>query len=158
MQRIYFKTGEAVLVDDEVFKELKKYKWHKMKGGYAGRRHYFSYHPLSFKDVYMHNVVLNTPEGMEADHINGNGLDNRRNNLRVVTHAENGRNHKVRRDNVSGVSGVWYDKNRKKWVAELMLCQKKVFMQRFVELSDAIKARREVEEKYFGLFTRKEYI
>ena len=158
MQQIYFKTGESVLVDEEDFKRLNKYKWHRMKGGYAGRRIYFSYHPRSFKDVYMHNWILKTPVGKEADHINGNRSDNRRCNLRIVTHAENSCNKGIRTDNRSGFPGVWYDKSRKRWTAELMLHQKKVWLGRFKELSDAIEARKDAEQQFFGHFARKLYI
>lgn len=55
--------------------------------------------------------------GLQVDHINGNPLDNRRSNLRMLTPSDNSRNQKDRSDNKSGFKGVHYDRSRGKWMA-----------------------------------------
>ena len=62
--------------------------------------------------IWMHAVIAGTPKGMETDHINGNGLDNRRRNLRIVSCRENHQNlHIVKTSKYPGVS--WYKRGRK---------------------------------------------
>jgi hypothetical protein len=63
----------------------------------------------------MHHLFLRAPEGMEVDHINGNSLDNRRANLRIVTKSQNQFNKGAQRNNTSGFKGVIYDKRRGYW-------------------------------------------
>jgi hypothetical protein len=65
----------------------------------------------------MHRVIAGTPIGMETDHINRVKLDNRRANLRIVTHVQNIANIGVRRHNSSGFIGVCFDRRRQKWMA-----------------------------------------
>jgi len=84
----------------------------------------------------------------QLDHINHNGLDNRGCNLREVTNQENSRNSSKSKANTSGVTGVWFDKIREKWVAEIMVDGKKVYLGRFINKIYAIKARGEAEFEY----------
>jgi len=64
----------------------------------------------------LHNLIMNPPEGMEVDHINRDGLDNRRQNLRIVTHCENQNNLPKRKDSTSKYHGVYFENKRSKWV------------------------------------------
>jgi hypothetical protein len=59
----------------------------------------------------MHRLVADAPKDMVVDHVNGNGLDNRRQNLRTCTHRDNCRNKKLRCDSQSGFKGVYYTRN-----------------------------------------------
>ena len=63
----------------------------------------------------MHRVILNAPPGVEVDHINGNGLDNRRSNLRLATRAQGQANRGRFKSNKSGYKGVHFDKQLGKW-------------------------------------------
>ena len=67
--------------------------------------------------LLMHRVILNAPPAVEVDHINRNGLDNRRTNLRLATRAENTRNAKLSRRNTSGFRGVSFDRFSGRWLA-----------------------------------------
>lgn len=61
----------------------------------------------------IHRVVMGAPKGMDVDHINGNGLDNRKENLRLCTRSQNMMNQRLKSHSVSGYKGVQYEPTRK---------------------------------------------
>lgn len=83
------KRGGFAIVDDDRT-DLLQYKWQHTKGGYAVRHIYIS--NREDRKEYMHRYLCGSPEGMEIDHINGNKLDNRRENLRVCDRRTNATN------------------------------------------------------------------
>lgn len=86
-----------------------------------------------------------------VDHINGNTLDNRKQNLRIVSNADNLKNRtKLPSNNTSGVIGVRYRKDRNKWYAEIQYNNNKINLGSYIEKNDAIKVRLAAELKYFG--------
>lgn len=96
---------------------------------------------------------MNAPAGMVVDHINGNTLDNRRSNLRVVTHKQNLR-HRARganRNNAVGVRGVSWDKERKKFLAGIRVDGKRLNLGRFDSLDAAVAARSAASVKFYGV-------
>ena len=101
----------------------------------------------------MHRVILNTPMGMDTDHINGNGLDNRRCNLRICTHAENISNQrKYSNTMLSKFKGVSWDKSRNRWIVYIGVHPKRIFLGRFKTEIDAAIAYDNAARKYFGEF------
>jgi hypothetical protein len=74
-----------------------------------------------WRNTRMHRVILGGAGGLEVDHIDGNGINNRRGNLRVATHAQNTRNQRTHSDNASGFKGVSWDKAARKWRADITL-------------------------------------
>jgi len=84
----------------------------------------------------------------QIDHINGKTLDNRIENLRVVTNQVNGKNQKLRDSNYTGYSGVYWDKSRQKWQAQINIEGKTVSLGRFESLEDAGAARKKAEKEY----------
>src|SRR3990167_5242115 len=99
MKRIKITQNKFALVDDEDYGMLSKFKWH-YSNGYAIHHHYIKTvkgRPIT-KKVLMHSLIMNTPKGMDTDHIDGNRLDNRRSNLRICTRRENGQNRKEHRN------------------------------------------------------------
>jgi len=108
----------------------------------------------------MHRVVLGRLMGRPlharelCDHLNGDGLDNRRSNLRVATHEQNLHNHKRSRLNSSGCSGVYWDKSCQRWRAQIGYGGRKRTIGKFRKLDDAIAARRSAEKEFFGAFAR----
>lgn len=100
------------------------------------KRRYYYVHRIIWE---MHNGPI--PNGMFIDHINGDRMDNRIENLRVVTRAINGRNRCMNSNNVSGVTGVCFHTRRGKWFAYLYLNRKQVPVGYFDTLEGAKQAR-----------------
>jgi len=82
----------------------------------------------------------------QIDHIDGNSLNNRLENLRDVTHAENGRNQKKRKTNTSGHTGV--GRFRDKWKAQIAVSGRVIYLGLFTDLDEAVTARKAAEVKY----------
>lgn len=77
----------------------------------------------------MHRIVNKTKTGIVTDHINGNGLDNRKKNLRSVTHAENIQHRtRLNKDNTSGIANVYFYTSRKKWCSQITKNKRKFFL------------------------------
>ena len=115
--------GKMAIVDNEDFEWLSQWKWHIIKGPttyYAARADY-SQKPRQY--LYMHRVIMNLPPEEEVDHIDGNGLDNRRANLRSCTHRQNCANSQKHRDGLrshpSRFKGVSWHTQRGMWRARI---------------------------------------
>lgn len=90
--------------------------------------------------VRMHRMLTEAPSGMDVDHIDGDGLNNRRCNLRVCTESENSRNQRIRSDNTSGYKGVSWLKSRKKWISQIRADGKTIRLGSFGSAEDAYKS------------------
>jgi len=108
--------------------------------------------PVFGKPYLAHRVIWAIWSGdwpsEQLDHINGDRCDNRIENLRSVSHAENGRNQKLRVDSSSGACGVYWNKRSHKWHAQININNVRKHLGFFIEKSDAIAARKEAEDKY----------
>jgi len=118
--------GKVALVDKKDFIVINKWKWFYSKG-YAARSQYISLGKYKYttKVIFLHRVILNTPKGLFTDHINGNKLDNRRQNLRIVTKSQNGQNKK--KTNIvtsSKFKGVTWFKRDRIWRAGIKVNKK----------------------------------
>lgn len=92
------------------------------------------------------------PAGFVIDHINGDGKDNRIENLRLATLSQNGANSKVPRTNTSGVKGVCWNKREGKWYAQMRALNKRYAVGYFATLEEAESAVKEFREKLHGEF------
>lgn len=125
MPKIPLTKGRFALVDAEDFDRLAKLKWavntQSGKTSYACKSIRIKGSRGIKKSLHMHRLIMNLKEGDKAqvDHINNNGLDNRKSNLRVCTISENRGNVKMRRDNKSGFKGVSWISRRKKWCSQI---------------------------------------
>lgn len=106
------------------------------------------YATVNFKNIklYIHKLVYYKETGIyplgEVDHIDHDTKNNKFNNLRVVSSKENSRNKPKRRDNISGITGVSYDKTTKKWVVRIKNNEGKyVNRGRFNTISEATQER-----------------
>lgn len=106
--------GKYAIVDDRMYDYISQWKWHYVDShnGYAARREY-----PSGKYIYMHRQLTDADPTMDVDHINNDGLDNRMQNIRVCTTAQNLANRGILKTNTSGYRGVIYTGG--KWVAQI---------------------------------------
>ena len=117
MKLIPLTQGKFAIVDDEDYDELAPHRWHYHKSGGYGAR--IVGPRKSAKTILMHRQILEVPHGMHTDHKNGDGLDNRRCNLRVCRQSENAKNRKLNYSNTSGAKGVRFDTVRKLWESRI---------------------------------------
>lgn len=148
MKKIELTKEQFAIVDDGDFEWLNQWKWSCQKGiKYAARR-------TNNRILLMHRFITNCPEKMEVDHINGNGLDNQRNNLRIVTSHQNHFNHKLFKTNKTGYHGVYMDKKLKKWGSGISLKGKHKHLGYFEDIKEAASAYNEAAIVYRGKYAR----
>lgn len=142
MKIIKLTKGYKTIVDDEDFEFLNQWKWHISARGYAVRK-------PNNKNIFMHRLLNKTPLNMQTDHINNNKLDNRKCNLRTVTNQQNHFNMLAQKNSKSGIRGVSWSEERKKWVAQIIINNKAIGLGRFTDKNEAIKVRNLAEKKYY---------
>ena len=101
----------------------------------------------------MHRQILNAPHFLLVDHINRNGLDNRKANLRTATYTQNSRNRqKTNKNTWSKYKGVTFDYRRKKWLARIVVNRKKRHLGSFNNELDAGRAYDRAAGELYGEF------
>lgn len=105
--------GQIATVDASDADAVNQFKWSAVRrpGTYYARR------TVNGKHEYLHQFLMKPSEGLVVDHIDGDGLNNSRANLRVCSQAENMRNSRLRAHNKSGYRGVCWDVSRNRWRA-----------------------------------------
>ena len=111
MKEIELTQGKVAIVDDENYKLLNQSKWYALLGGSGYRaarkgKFYYENGKQIQPVILMHRLIMDTPDGIDVDHINHNTLDNRKSNLRNCLHSENSSNRKKNRTNRSKYKGV----------------------------------------------------
>lgn len=156
MKEIPLTQGKVAIVDDEDFEKLNQFRWCAMK---HRNTFYASRHSATLNGkrntIRMHRVIVNADKGVQVDHKNGLGLDNRKENLRLATNQQNQQNKKYpNKNNKLNVKGVCWHRREKKFRAQICINSKIVHLGSFNVLGDADSAYRIAEEKYFGEFAR----
>ncbi|MCE7699722.1 MAG: HNH endonuclease [Methanobacterium paludis] len=100
------------------------------------------------KTIIMHRLIMGAPKGMVVDHINHNGLDNRKSNLRVVTHRQNMQNRKNK--GTSNYPGVHFKKENHKWVARIRIGKEMKYLGIFDNERTAAKKYEEAVREMVG--------
>lgn len=137
------------LIDIEDIEKVKPFKWHKSDLQRS------TYYCISNNKKWrrIHRLILGIEDpNILIDHINHNGLDNRKSNLRTCTNSQNLCNAKVPKNNKSGVKGVYWSEERQKWCTQITINRKTISLGRFVNYEDAVKTRLEAEKVYYGEF------
>lgn len=158
MKKIKLSQEEFSLVDDEDFECLNKFKWSISRWSgleYAVRRlHLGTFNGVERgKMIRMHRIIMSASDSDKIDHINGNGLDNRRCNLRVCTQSQNIKNQRKTRG-TSKYKGVHWHKPNKKWVVQIKLNGIGRYVGCFISEIQAAKAYNKAAKKLHGEFAR----
>jgi len=141
--------GLVTIIDAEDFELVSQHKWCSTRGGNTDYAHRES------RTIWLHRVLLNAPDWMHVDHINGNGLDNRRANLRLCTSGENRRNarkHKMGSSEFKGVRKL-QDGYRSPWQARIFI-DKKRYAKSFPTEIEAALWYDKMAIEHFGEFAK----
>jgi hypothetical protein len=146
--------GFKTQVDEADYPRLMEYKWYALRsarGVYAARRNDPGMYP---RILLMHRHLLQAPDGLEVDHKDHDSLNNTRANLRLATKSQNGAS--TRRfdaeGNVKPFRGVGF--YRGKWVASIKVDRKNIYLGRYEQLEEALKAYNAAATRYFGEFAK----
>jgi hypothetical protein len=157
MKEIIMTKGYVSLVDDADFGIVNKYKWH------VYRRNHIVYAISTIREkgkrktIYLHQVIMGTMNKgreIQIDHIDGNGLNNIRENLRRCTGFQNQHNRRRCRKSTSKYKGVNWNIGTKKWISRICCNRKRIHLGYFKNELDAAIAYNAAAIKYFGEFAR----
>ena len=151
MKQIKLTQGKYAIVDNDDYKELNKHKWYLLDGRYAARVSWRKGDSLGF---LMHRIILKVKKEEKCDHINNNGLDNRKQNLRICTLTQNQGNRIKQKNNTSGFKGVCLDKKSNKWKSAIHIKSVTKCLGRYKDKIEAAKEYDKAAKKYFGEFAR----
>lgn len=142
---MYTSKGEEFYVDLSDFEKVKDVCWFKDSHGYLVGYRNGDY-------LTLHRVIMDCDEHMKVDRKGGFATihDNRKQNLRIATSSQNSMNRKLQSNNKSGATGVNWDKTQNKWRVQIGINGKRKHLGMFDNFDDAVKARKEAEDKYFG--------
>jgi len=146
MRIILLTRGYEAVVDDDDYDYLSAYRWHALTDG----RYTKVYAAFGNEEILMHRVILSAPEGMGVDHVDGDGLNNRKGNLRLATKSQNAAWSGIYSNNTSGYRGV--TKYRDKWMGQIIVRGKKRYLGLFERPENAALAYDVVAELEFGEF------
>lgn len=140
---IQLTKGQSTVVDDEDYEELSRFKW----CSHFGRHTWYAVRgeatgvPKKRRLVFMHRMLLGTPGGSYTDHIDGDGLNNRRANLRIVSTTENAHNQTRKRPKASSrFRGVSWDNWTQRWRATIQVTGRLMHIGRFDSEEEAALA------------------
>lgn len=151
--RIRCSSGKYALIDPEDYEYLSKFNWNDYTG-----------YPRTFRrrksennkliGTSMHALILKAPKGLAIDHINGNTLDNRKKNLRIVTSQQNGCNRKLGSNNTTGYKGVTYHKRDRLYQSSIKIKGKRQYLGWFKTAEEAANAYNKASKILHGEFGR----
>ena len=152
MREIPLSRGMFAIVDDEDYSQLASVRWYAA----PGRHTFYAKRDVrrngSKGRILMHRYLLGCPDGLEVDHKNGNGLDNRRSNIRIATRSQNRANTGLQINNISGVKGVCRCAETGRWKVRVQWQLQNIWVGRFDSLEEAVEARYEVVMRLQGEF------
>lgn len=140
-------NGDSFLFDAEDFPIVQAHKWSIENSGYV-------HTTVNGKHIRLHKQIMDIPDGMVIDHINGDKTDNRKSNLRIASNMENCRNQRLCSRNTTGYKGVSFDKRRKQYSAAITVDYKNIFLGYYESPQEAALAYDKAASFYFGEFAR----
>ena len=143
--------GKLAIVDAEDYDWLSQYKWCAARA----KNTFYATRTERKRGISMHRIIMNAPKGLMCDHIDHNGLNNRKSNLRLCTPAQNVHNKRPQRDSSSKYKGVGWKKRSRKWEARIRF-QGKLY--HLGDFTDEIKAALAYDDKAIELFGEFAYL
>lgn len=151
--RIPLLRGGCAIIDAADISIVEKFNWHA-----HSEKCGLTYARASIlgtgRKIKMHRLLLDAPNGVLVDHRDGDGLNNRRENIRLATSLENQRNQRLRSDSTSGLKGVTWHKARNKWYSQIRLRGKHIHLGVFDDKQLAALAYDNAARELFGEFAR----
>lgn len=150
--------GFLTKIDDDSYEEINKHKWYLWSS--SKNVHKYAVRFDNGKAILMHRYILRAGSGCHVDHINGDGLDNRKENLRIATPQQNQANSAIRKDNKSGYKGVYFLrlKSRGKiyeyWHSRIMHNGRYVHLGVFNDKMEAVMAYNTKALELYGEYAR----
>jgi hypothetical protein len=153
VKEIPLTQGKVALVDDEDFEDLNAFKWHAHWNG----RHFYAMRRAprpNNKLIRMHRQIMNTPDGFDTDHCDGNGLNNRKINLRICTRNQNNCNTRKHKNNTTGFKGIILNKRVGNFQAKIGVNGKQVSLGYFQDPYKAALVYDAAAIRIYGEFAR----
>ena len=158
MKEIMLTKGRKAIIDDEDFEKLSHYKWCVDIKRLGIQEYALTANWINGKsnNIMMHRLIMNLKklDKRFIDHINGNGLDNRKINLRICTRSQNQWNSKKHKKCISKYKGVSWDKTRNRWQCHIKFHYISINLGRYKSETDAAIAYNNAALKYHGDFAR----
>lgn len=146
MKEVQLTKGKVALVDDEDFELVSQYTWFADK---KGTNLYYAYN--SVNSMYMHRLIMKTTDDLIVDHIDHNGLNNQKSNLRNCTYSQN-LHHRKFAPGITGYKGVTYNKRQNVYQAKMRYDGKYRHIGHFKTAIEAAEAYNKVATQWFGEF------
>lgn len=154
MKEIPLTRGKVALVDDADYERISQFKWELMITSglsYARRRYRDDMDVI--RTQLMHRLILGD-EARQIDHVDGDGLNNQRANLRPASHRLNQGNTRLSRKNTSGYRGVTYNRECRKWAVMITIGNRRTYLGMYQDAKTAAAIYDAAATKWFGEFAR----
>ncbi len=132
-------------ISEEDYELVSRYNWRFHSSGYA-------FTTFNGKSFLMHRLIMGFPDNFFVDHVNQKGLDNRRENLRIATQAQNHWNFKIKKNKV-GATFSKDGKRKKRWVSTIRVQGQKKFLGRFLTKEEAVDAYKKAAQEFHEEFS-----
>lgn len=154
VREIPLTQGKVAIVDESDYSVVSQHKWY-ADGPFGTYGTYYAVTKVKrHTKVYLHRLILGAHPHWNVDHINCDGLDNRRCNLRPCSQSENIQNARKHRDSLSAYKGVSRDWESRRWRAVIKKNGRSFHLGRFVKEEEAARAYDEAALRLFGEFAR----
>lgn len=148
MKKIKLTKNKYAIIDRDDYNLVNTFRWH-FSNGYALKNK-----TKDNKYRLMHRLILDANPNETIDHINGNGLDNRRRNLRICSQGQNTKNSSKHKDGTSMYKGVHFHKPSGRWRAQICVNYQRISLGCFKSQMDAAIAYDLAALRYHGAYCR----
>ena len=159
MKKIKLTRGRFAIVDDDDYEMLKKHSWHCLEIHTEGKYYAGTTVRITKQKQYslkMHRYImgLKRGDGKLIDHINNDGLDNRKKNLRIVSYSENNKNRSVGKNNTTGSKGIYLEKQTGKYKVQINNNGIRHYLGKYSTIDEAKQVRALKEKELYGKYSR----